>query len=531
MISKYQTIPHEEETLSAPPTKQNGGRKVAGALLAFALAAGLVAAAAGRNSGATLQENTMAAAQSDERLELNDDFRGDVTFSEGEVRIVCDEKEQCENGRVRAHDPSDQVFVDCQNTNACYDSRVHAKGPLTVRCVGPPEPYTGMCADSRFTSDVSINLICDGRDACDRVTISGPGHLTLTCTHLSACRHMNIQTSCTCTTTHCHDATNRQCTGPLSSSAQHNAVAPIASFTTRPAFTVAFSPDGNRLAVGTAARVAGEGIGGLALYDVAALRDSGGGVDPTLQIEPDSAVLSAAFHPDRVVIVEANDQPAVGAWNYDTGDEADWGLAASGRAVAFAPTGVLAVCCEGSTVKLFNPDGSLLDELAFEGAATGWVKPSLAWDGRGRLLAMGRTDRIVIFDTSRGTVDKIDVSGVTWGLAFSLNGIYLAVGGPDQNLVVYENAGAPVSGPYVPLDRDFPVSDFASVTAIAFKDDRTLAYGDEAGALFIDDLSVQAPPSVFETGRPGINELAYSKDGLLAVAAGPGTAGEVFLFD
>ena len=45
MISKYQTIPHEEETLSAPPTKQNGGRKVAGALLAFALLSGLVAAA------------------------------------------------------------------------------------------------------------------------------------------------------------------------------------------------------------------------------------------------------------------------------------------------------------------------------------------------------------------------------------------------------------------------------------------------------------------------------------------------------
>ena len=75
------------------------------------------------------------------------------------------------------------------------------------------------------------------------------------------------------------------------------------------------------------------------------------------------------------------------------------------------------------------------------------------------------------------------------------------------------------------------VSDFASVTAIAFKDDRTFAYGDDAGALFIADLSGQAPPSVFDTRRPGINELAYSKDGLLAVAAGPGTAGEVFLFD
>ena len=128
-------------------------------------------------------------------------------------------------------------------------------------------------------------------------------------------------------------------------------------------------------------------------------------------------------------------------------------------------------------------------------------------------------------------MDKIDVSGVTWGLAFSLNGIYLAVGGPDQNFVVYQNAGAPGSGPYVPLDRDFPVSDFASVTAIAFKDDRTFAYGDDAGALFIADLSVADPPSVFDTRRPGINELAYSKDGLLAVAAGPGTAGEVFLFD
>ena len=128
-------------------------------------------------------------------------------------------------------------------------------------------------------------------------------------------------------------------------------------------------------------------------------------------------------------------------------------------------------------------------------------------------------------------MDKID-GGVTWGIAFSLNGSYLAVDGPNQNLVVYQNAGAPGSGPYVPLDRDFPASDFAAgATAIAFKDDRTFAYGDDAGALFIADLSVQAPPSKFDTGRPGINELAYSKDGLLAVAAGPGTAGEVFLFD
>ena len=53
MISKYQTIPAEEETLSAAQKKQNGGRKVAGALLAFALAAGLMASAAGRNRGAT----------------------------------------------------------------------------------------------------------------------------------------------------------------------------------------------------------------------------------------------------------------------------------------------------------------------------------------------------------------------------------------------------------------------------------------------------------------------------------------------
>ena len=51
MITSYATIPQEEEA----PKKQNGGRKVAGALLAFALAAGLVAAAAGRNCGATLQ--------------------------------------------------------------------------------------------------------------------------------------------------------------------------------------------------------------------------------------------------------------------------------------------------------------------------------------------------------------------------------------------------------------------------------------------------------------------------------------------
>ena len=54
MTTSYETIPQEEE-----PKKQNGGRKVAGALLAFAMAAGLVAAAAGRNRGTTLQENTI----------------------------------------------------------------------------------------------------------------------------------------------------------------------------------------------------------------------------------------------------------------------------------------------------------------------------------------------------------------------------------------------------------------------------------------------------------------------------------------
>ena len=71
----------------------------------------------------------------------------------------------------------------------------------------------------------------------------------------------------------------------------------------------------------------------------------------------------------------------------------------------------------------------------------------------------------------------------------------------------------------------------ATFTAVAFKDDRTFAYGDDAGALYIANLGVAVPPSKFDTRRPGINELAYSKDGTLAVAAGPGTAGEVFLFD
>ena len=91
MISKYQTIPAEEETLSAAPKKKNDGRKVAGALLAFALAAGLMASAAGRNHGATLQENTSCAVVTP-AMNTEWPWEGEITCADdGSAEILCKE--------------------------------------------------------------------------------------------------------------------------------------------------------------------------------------------------------------------------------------------------------------------------------------------------------------------------------------------------------------------------------------------------------------------------------------------------------
>ena len=113
MISKYQTIPHEEETLSAAPKKQNDGRKVAGALLAFALAAGLAAAAAGRNRVATLQENTSCAVVTP-AMNTQWPWEGEITCADdGSAEIVCKECRGAWAGDVATVDVREGLTLEC----------------------------------------------------------------------------------------------------------------------------------------------------------------------------------------------------------------------------------------------------------------------------------------------------------------------------------------------------------------------------------------------------------------------------------
>lgn len=205
-------------------------------------------------------------------------------------------------------------------------------------------------------------------------------------------------------------------------------IASIFANTSGNVHSVAFSPDGTLLAVGTA-------TSDVWLYDVP-------GGTPLLTCQGHSdAVWSVAFSPDGQTLVSSSDDQTIRLWDTATGQcfRVIQGHENRVRSVAFSPDGnLLASASEDLTVRLWNPHSGACLRTLLGHSARIW---SVAFSPDGRLLATGSTDQSVrLWDLTSGTCRAVLMGHTDWVLsvAFSPDGHLLASSGDDRSIRLWD---------------------------------------------------------------------------------------------
>ena len=322
-----------------------------------------------------------------------------------------------------------------------------------------------------------------------------------------------------------------------------------------PVHTVAFSPDGTTLAVGSGTSVR--------LWEVATGRQTGV-LDSRSQ-----PVLAVAFRHDGKILAGGSGDGFVWLWDVTTHQPVGRPLRAGPApvtAVAFSPRdGILAVGGKDGIVRLwdlttrrpvgspltglsgaitsvaFSQDGGTVAAGSADGTAQLWHvathqpvgRPLRVGAGRvnsvalspgGTTLAAGGQDGIVrLWDlTSRRPVGGplSGLSGAVTSMAFSPDGATVAAGGSDGtarlwNVATHESVGGPLTG------------HTGAITSVVFSPDgKILATGSSDGRDRLWDVTTGGLAGRPLTGHTGaVTSMAFSHDGkILATGSKDGTA-------
>jgi len=283
------------------------------------------------------------------------------------------------------------------------------------------------------------------------------------------------------------------------------------------AYAVAFSPDGQILAIGTSLGIKYFNSSDLQLIHF---------------IPTDTWVRAVAISPDGNMLASGSYDPVVRLWQVSDGTLITElkGHTAWVRALAFSPNGkLLATASDDNTVRLwtvpegnpeyildkgmdgvrtlaFSPDGTILATGGFDNiirfwqvsdgtllrelnGSTGWIR-SLAFSPDGKWLASGAFDHDVrLWRVADGTlmVTREEHSSSVLGLSFSPDGELLASASVDTTVRLWK---MPTLDPYDMLRGH---TDF--VFSVAFSPDgRTLASGASDNTVRIWDVPVEASP-------------------------------------
>ncbi|MYD59788.1 MAG: hypothetical protein F4W91_01985 [Gemmatimonadetes bacterium] len=270
---------------------------------------------------------------------------------------------------------------------------------------------------------------------------------------------------------------------------------------------VAFSPDGQRLAVAS-------GIG-VWIYDVATLREL------ALFTGHTSYIYSVAFSPDGTMLASGSNDQMVKLWNMDKGENiATFHTARSVSSVAFSPDGKILASGSGEwdgTVKLWDvTTGRNIATLL--GRYTGFIY-SVAFSPDGTMLASGLFD-----DTFMGkTVDLWNVetrqniatfeghTAFVNSIAFSPNGTTLASGSGDGTVKLWDMAMRTNTATFS--------GHRAGVKSVAFSPDGTmLASGSEDGTIKLWDMMMRTNIATLVRHTDAVNSLDFSPDGRILVS-------------
>jgi WD40 repeat protein/tRNA A-37 threonylcarbamoyl transferase component Bud32 len=271
--------------------------------------------------------------------------------------------------------------------------------------------------------------------------------------------------------------------------------------------SVAFSPDGTRIASGCGADL------GVRLWDATT------GEPVAVLTEHESSVWSVAFSPDGKRIVSGSDDHTLRLWDAASGsnERQDQGLVARiVRAIAIPRQRSLATLTghESSVnAAAFSPDGSRIGNAASGepiAVLTGHeqVVTSVAFSPDGARLASGSWDRTVrVWDAVSGKplANLVGHEEPVFSVSFSPDGTRLASGSFDKTVRIWD----PASGKVVASLAGHE----SAVEAVTFSQDGTrLGSGSRDESVRLWDATSGEPMAILSGHRGRVTSLTFSPD-------------------
>jgi WD40 repeat protein/transcriptional regulator with XRE-family HTH domain/tRNA A-37 threonylcarbamoyl transferase component Bud32 len=271
--------------------------------------------------------------------------------------------------------------------------------------------------------------------------------------------------------------------------------------------SVAFSPDGQTLASSSFDNT-------IILWNVATLFDTGGASGQPLDLAQDhltghtDAVWNVAFSPDGQTLASGSADDSIILWDVATGQPLGpplIGHDSSVTSVAFNP--------DGQTLASSSMDKSLILWDVATGQPLGSplvghtdAVRSVAFSPDGQTLASGGDHIIVLWDVATGQPLGSPLTAHTepvWNVAFSPDGQILASSSVDGSVILWDVATRRSLGPPLTGHRD-------AVWSVAFSPDgQTLASGSSDNTIILWKLD---PPHPLGTRLTGHTDTVWSLD-------------------